>query len=53
MLNKEIFILRNMIARNELAAADYYLSIDAHVAAIRRAKYVMKIFQILAKTIEH
>ena len=34
--------LRNMIARNELAAADYYLSIDAHVAAIRRAKYVMQ-----------
>jgi outer membrane protein assembly factor BamD len=34
--------LRNMIARNELAAADYYQSIDAHVAAIRRAKYVIK-----------
>ena len=34
--------LRNMIARNELAAADYYLSIDAHVAAIRRAKYVIE-----------
>ena len=31
-----------MIARNELAAADYYLSIDAHVAAIRRAKYVIE-----------
>ena len=34
--------LRNMIARNELAAADYYQSIDAHVAAVRRAKYVIE-----------
>ena len=34
--------LRNMIARNELSAADYYLSIDAYVAAIRRAKYVIE-----------
>ena len=34
--------LRNMIARNELAAADYYISIDAYVAAIRRAKYVIE-----------
>lgn len=34
--------LRNMIARNELAASDYYQSIDAHVAAIRRAKYVIE-----------
>jgi outer membrane protein assembly factor BamD len=34
--------LRNMIARNELAAADYYQSIEAHVAAIRRAKYVIE-----------
>ena len=34
--------LRNMIARNELAVADYYLSIDAYVAAIRRAKYVLE-----------
>ena len=31
--------LRNMIARNELAAADYYLSIDAYVAAIGIATY--------------
>jgi outer membrane protein assembly factor BamD len=31
-----------MIARNELAAADYYMSIDAYVAAIRRAKYVIE-----------
>ena len=34
--------LRNMIARNELAAADFYQSIDAHVAAIGRAKYVIE-----------
>ncbi len=34
--------LRNMIARNELAAADYYLSIDAYVAAIGRASYVIE-----------
>ena len=34
--------LRNMIARNELSAADYYISIDAYVAAIRRAKYVIE-----------
>ncbi|MDA9033331.1 outer membrane protein assembly factor BamD [Gammaproteobacteria bacterium] len=34
--------LRNMIARNELSAADYYISIGAHVAAIRRAKYVIE-----------
>ena len=34
--------LRNMIARNELAAADYYLSVNAHVAAIRRANYVIE-----------
>ena len=31
-----------MIARNELSAADYYISIGAHVAAIRRAKYVIE-----------
>ena len=34
--------LRNMIAKNELAAADYYLTIDAHVGAIRRANYVIE-----------
>ena len=34
--------LRNMIARNELAAADYYLTVNAHVAAIRRANYVIE-----------
>jgi outer membrane protein assembly factor BamD len=34
--------LRNMIARNELAAADYYISVDAHIAAIRRANYVIE-----------
>ena len=34
--------LRNMIAKNELAAADYYLTIDAYVAALRRANYVIE-----------
>jgi len=34
--------LRNMIAKNELAAADYYVSIDAFVGAIRRANYVIE-----------
>ena len=34
--------LRNMIAKNELAAADYYVSIDAFVGAIRRANYVVE-----------
>ena len=31
-----------MIAKNELAAADYYVSIDAFVGAIRRANYVIE-----------
>lgn len=39
---KRNVFLRNMIARNELAAADYYISIDAYVAAIRRATYVIE-----------
>lgn len=34
--------LRNMIARNEMSAADYYVSIGAYVAAVRRAKYVIE-----------
>ena len=34
--------LRNMIAKNELAAADYYVSINAYIASIRRAKYVIE-----------
>jgi outer membrane protein assembly factor BamD len=34
--------LRNMIAKNELAAADYYISIGAYVGAIRRASYVIE-----------
>ena len=34
--------LRNMIAKSELAAADYYITIDAYVAAIRRANYVIE-----------
>jgi outer membrane protein assembly factor BamD len=31
-----------MIARNELSAADYYVSIGAYIAAVRRAKYVIE-----------
>ena len=34
--------LRNLIAKSELSAADYYLTIDAYVAAIRRANYVIE-----------
>ena len=34
--------LRNMIAKNELAAADYYVKIGAYVGAIRRANYVVE-----------
>lgn len=34
--------LRNMIARNELSAADYYISVKAYVASIRRANYVIE-----------
>ena len=34
--------LRNMIAKSELAAADYYITIDAYVAAIRRTNYVIE-----------
>ena len=34
--------LRNMIAKSELAAADYYLTINAYVGAIRRANYVIE-----------
>jgi len=39
---KRSIYLRNMIARNELAAADFYVSRSAYVAAIRRANYVIK-----------
>ena len=34
--------LRNMIARNELSAADYYMTGKAYIAAIRRANYVIE-----------
>ena len=40
--NQRNIYLRNMIAKNELAAADYYVSIDAFVGAIRRANYVIE-----------
>ena len=31
-----------MIARNELSAADYYMTEKAYIAAIRRANYVIE-----------
>ncbi len=34
--------LRNLIAKSELSAANYYLTIDAHIGAIRRANYVIE-----------
>ena len=40
--NQRNIYLRNMIAKNELAAADYYISIDAFIGAIRRANYVIE-----------
>ena len=40
--NQRLIYLRNMIARNELAAADFYVSRSAYVAAIRRANYVIE-----------
>ena len=40
--NQRIVYLRNLIASGELAAADYYIKRGAHVAAIRRANYVIE-----------
>lgn len=34
--------LRNIIAANELAVADYYISRNAYVASVRRARYVIE-----------
>ncbi len=36
---KRLIYLRNLVASNELAAADYYITRKAYVAAIRRASY--------------
>ena len=39
---KRLIYLRNLVASNELAAADYYVTRKAYVAAIRRASYVLE-----------
>ena len=39
---KRLIYLRNLVASNELAAADYYITRKAYVAAIRRASYVLE-----------
>ena len=39
---KRLIYLRNLVASNELAAADYYITRKAYVAAIRRASYVIE-----------
>ncbi len=36
--------LRNLLARSELAVADYYLRRNAHIAAAKRAKYVLEVY---------
>ena len=40
--NQRLIYLRNMIAKHELTAADYYLRREAYIAALRRAKYVLE-----------
>ena len=39
---QRLIYLRNLVASNELAAADYYVTWKAYVAAIRRASYVLE-----------
>jgi len=39
---QRLIFLRNLIAKSELSAADYYVRRGAFVAAIRRAKYVIE-----------
>jgi len=39
---QRLIYLRNLVASNELAAADYYITRKAYVAAVRRASYVLK-----------
>ena len=39
---QRLIYLRNLIAKSELSAADYYVRRGAYVAAIRRAKYVIE-----------
>jgi len=39
---QRLIFLRALIAKNELAVADYYMKRKAYVAALRRAKYVIE-----------
>ena len=39
---QRLIYLRNLVASNEQAAADYYVTRKAYVAAIRRASYVLE-----------
>ena len=39
---KRLVYIRNLVAKNELAAADYYIKRKAYVAAISRANYVIE-----------
>ena len=39
---QRLIYLRNLVASNELAAADYYVTRKDYVAAIRRASYVLE-----------
>ena len=40
--NQRLIYLRNMIARHELTAAEYYIKRKAYIASLRRAKYVIE-----------
>ena len=40
--NQRLVYLRNLIAKHELVAADYYIKRGAYIAALRRAKYVLE-----------
>lgn len=42
---KRMVYLRNKLARHELLVADYYLRRGAHLAAAKRAKYVVENYQ--------
>ena len=40
--NQRLIFLRNIIAKHELAAAEYYVKREAYIASLRRAKYVIE-----------
>ena len=42
---KRMLHLRNLLARTEIQAANYYLKIDSYVAAANRGRYVVENFQ--------